>query len=617
MPPPRPEHVFAALAQPRLVELATIVQIRGADGMSHEQLVSLLATVHGLEYRELLCRLSLPELRRICARLGVRRTAGDAAELVDFLFAGKPLPSPLAYAVQAELARNAPPPPPRPARPPARGELGFEATLWHTADRLRSNLDAAEYKHVVLGLLFLKFIAGAGPPLRLVEDGAAPAARGFVVPPEARWQTLLAGAGAPTIARDLDRAMAAIEAHNPVLRGVLPQIYQRPGLDPARLRELLALLDTVDEVGPQDRTAHDVLGRVYEYFLSAFASAEGKNGGQYYTPPGVVALLVAMLAPTRGAVYDPACGSGGMFVQSGRWFAEHGGARTDLRFYGQESNATTWRLAKMNLAVRGIEGDLGPEPADSFARDLHPDLRADYVLANPPFNMKAWSAVPLEVDPRFEFGKPPPQNANFAWLQHIVHHMAPRGLAAVVLANGSLTVGGREGEIRRALVDADLVDAVVALPGQLFYSTAIPVCVWLLARDKSGRRDRRGRVLLLDARDAGEMIGRTHRALRPQDIAELAAIVHAWRGDPVPEGMSEAPYQDRLGRCRAVTRDLLAAHDYNLSPARHVAPAAAPSPARDFAGEFAVLRDDLLDQLARGAALDSELTAALARIRVP
>jgi type I restriction enzyme M protein len=605
-----------ALAQPRLVELATIVQIRGAEAMSHEQLVGILSTVRDLEYRDLLLRLSLPELRRVCACIGIRRVTGDAAEIVDFLVSGKPLPSPLAWAVAAELARNAPPPP-RPGRPPARGELGFEATLWHAADRLRSNMDAAEYKHVVLGLLFLKFIAGAGPPLRLVEPGVAPAPRGFVVPPEARWQTLLAGAGAPAIARDLDQAMAAIEAHNPVLRGVLPQIYQRPGLDPARLRELLALLDTVDQVGPEDRSAHDVLGRVYEYFLSAFASAEGKNGGQYYTPPSIVALLVAMLAPTRGSVYDPACGSGGMFVQSKQWFQEHGPARTDLTFYGQESNATTWRLAKMNLAVRGIEGDLGPEPADSFARDLHQGLRADYVLANPPFNMKAWSAVPLQYDPRFRFGDPPPQNANFAWLQHVVHHLAPRGLGAVVLANGSLTVGGREGEIRRQLLDADLVDGVVALPGQLFYSTAIPVCVWLLAGDKSGSRDRRGQLLLLDARDLGEMIGRTHRALRPQDIAELAAIVHAWRGDPVPKGMSEAPYQDVPGRCRAVTRELLAAHDDNLSPARHVAPAGAPARPLAFADEFAALRDDLLAQLARGAAIDRELAAALARIRVP
>lgn len=609
MPIPRPEKVFAALELPRLIELATLLQIRDAARLDRARLVDLLATAGDHEYPALLRRLSADELRRICAHVGYRNAHGDPDELVARLTTLGDRPS--------TPPDPAPDPAPRRAtRPPPRGELGFEATLWQAADRLRSNMDAAEYKHVVLGLLFLKFIAEAGPPLRAVPAdapaGEQTSFRGFVVPAEARWDALVRRRTSANLGLELDRAMATLEQHNPILRGVLPQIYQRPGLDPARLGELLQLFDELPALpggGPRD-----VLGRVYEYFLAAFADAEGKNGGQFYTPPSVVSLLVAALAPTHGAVYDPACGSGGMFVQSERFLAAHGGARDDLRFFGQESNPTTWRLARMNLAVRGIEGDLGPGPADSFARDLHPDLRADYVLANPPFNARAWATAALQGDPRFAFGQPPATNANFAWLQHIVHHLAPRGRAAVVLANGSLTVGGREGELRRALVEADLVDGVIALPGQLFYATAIPVCVWLLAR---GREGRRGRVLMIDARDMGEMIDRTHRALRPADIAELAAIVHAWRNDPVPEGMSERTYRDVPGRCRAVDRAALAAHDYVLAPARHVAPPDAAPQREGFAARFAALRDDLRAQLARAAALDREVAEALARVEVP
>ena len=611
MPIPRPEKVFAALDLPRLVELATILQIRDAARLDRDRLVALLATAGDREYADLLRRLSADELRRICARVGYRHTHGDPDALVARLTTTGDRP---------ERPPPDAPPPRRPARPPPRGELGFEATLWQAADRLRSNMDAAEYKHVVLGLLFLKFIADAGPPLRLADETtftppAAPV-RGFVVPAEARWDALVRRGAASHLGRDLDRAMAALEAANPRLAGVLPQIFDRPGLEPARLAELLALFDELGALGTAGQP-RDLLGRVYEYFLAAFASAEGKNGGQFYTPPSVVGLLVAVLAPTRGSVYDPACGSGGMFVQSERFLAEHGGAGGDLRFYGQESNPTTWRLAKMNLAVRGIDGDLGPGPADSFARDLHPDLRADYVLANPPFNARAWTTAALQHDPRFAFGQPPPTNANFAWLQHIVHHLAPRGLGAVVLANGSLTAGGREGELRRALVEADVVDGVIALPGQLFYATTIPVCVWLLARDRAAPRDRRGSVLMIDARDLGEMTDRTHRALRPADIAELAAIVHAWRGDPARSDMPERTYRDVPGRCRAVGREVLAAHDFALAPARHVAPPDAPPPDHSFAERFAALRDDLLAQLARAAALDRELAAALARVEVP
>ncbi|MFZ6181110.1 N-6 DNA methylase [Nannocystis pusilla] len=619
----RHEMILAALETPRLIELARVLQIPEPAQRQRGQLIDLLCTARYDQFRGFLERLSVLELREICEFVGLREAYGDPADLIDRLLfierrSPAPPPAPAAPGAPAPPAAGAPPAPPkrRGAKTQARGELGFEATLWQAADRLRSNMDAAEYKHVVLGLLFLKFVGEAGPPLR-AAGAKPPPTRGFKVPAAARWDTLLGKARSPLLGRDLDQAMAAIEAQNPTLRGILPQIYQRPGLEAARLGELLHLLDDIPDLGSQGRKAHDVLGRVYEYFLTCFASAEGRNGGQFYTPPSVVGLLVALLAPTRGTIYDPACGSGGMFVQSERYFEEHGGHRGELKIVGQESNPTTWRLARMNLAIRGIEGDLGAEPSDSFMRDLHADLRADYILANPPFNARAWGATALAEDPRFCFGLPPDANANFAWVQHILYHLAPQGLAGLVLANGSLTVGGREGEIRRRIVEADLVDGIIALPARLFYSTAIPVCLWLLARDKASGRDRRGKVLMIDARDMGAMLDRTHLALRPEELAEIAGIYHAWRGAPVSEGMSQKPYVDVPGRCCAVDLPTLAEHEFILAPTRHVRPAEAANAAPDFAEQFAALRRDLLDQIDRAAALDREIADALARVEVP
>lgn len=631
MVPPLKHEVFHALARPRLLELAATLRIAGAERYDKRALVALLASTRYHEYRGLLRSLSLQELREVCTHVGMDDARDDAEVLVDrLLTAGDESgPPPTPPAPGAPPTAGAPGAPPRrrgkPGKTQPRGELGFEATLWQAADKLRSNMDAAEYKHVVLGLVFLKFVSEAlapRPPLH-AAGGEQPALRGFWVPPEARWDAIVRKTGAPDLGRELDAAMAAIEHHNPDLRGVLPQIYQRPGLDAARLGELVHLLDGVESLGSHDHRSKDVLGRVYEYFLTCFASAEGRNGGQFYTPRSVVKLLVAMLAPTGGSVYDPACGSGGMFVQSERFLEEHGGKLGDLRVYGQESNPTTWRLAKMNLAIRGIPCDLGPEPADSFLRDHHPGLRADYVLANPPFNAKDWGGGALVDDPRWGFGAPPESNANFAWVQHFIHHMAPRGLAGFVLANGPLTSGGREGEIRRRIVEADLVDCVVALPSQLFYSTAIPVSLWILARDKADPRfrDRRGHVLMIDARHVGAMVDRTHRELRDDELAELAALYHAWRGDPVGTDTSpeptRPPYADRPGRCRSVPIAELAARGYVLAPSRYIDPAEAEAAPQAFAAAFADLRGRIQAQIARGAELDREIEAALARVEVP
>ena len=400
--------------------------------------------------------------------------------------------------------------------------LGFEAKLWAAADALRNNMDAAEYKHVVLGLIFLKYIsdafeakhaeleaaAGRGRRPRGPATSTAPASI-FWVPKEARWQHLKASAPQPTIGKLVDDAMAAIERDNPSLKGVLPKDYARPGLDKQRLGQLINLVSDIALGSAADR-AKDTLGRVYEYFLSRFASAEGKSGGQFYTPSHVVRVLVEMLAPYKGRVYDPCCGSGGMFVQSEKFIEAHAGKIGDISIYGQESNYTTWRLAKMNLAIRGIDAQIAH--GDTFHNDRHPDLKADYVLANPPFNDSDWRGELLKDDKRWVYGAPPAGNANYAWVQHFIHHLAPTGLAGFVLANGSMSSNqSGEGEIRKAIIEADLVDCMVALPGQLFYSTQIPVCLWFLARNKkNGRLPRPARRDALHRRPQARHDGRPH-----------------------------------------------------------------------------------------------------------
>ncbi len=498
--------------------------------------------------------------------------------------------------------------------------LGFEEKLWKMADKLRNNMDAAEYKHVVLGLIFLKYISDAFEAkheelLAQADQGADPedpdeyrADNIFWVPKDARWDRLMENAPQPTIGKLVDDAMVAIERHNPSLKGVLPKRYARPDLDKRRLGELINLISTI-ALGDSESRSQDILGRVYEYFLGRFASAEGKRGGQFYTPRHVVRLLVEMLAPYKGRVYDPCCGSGGMFVQSEAFVEAHGGRVGDISVYGQESNPTTWRLAKMNLAIRGIDANLGREHADSFHRDLHKDLRADFILANPPFNSSDWGGERLRDDARWRFGRPPTGNANFAWVQHFIHHLAPQGQAGFVLANGSMSSQqSGEGEIRRKIVEADLVDCMVALPGQLFYSTQIPVCLWFLARSKkNGRfRDRRGQTLFIDARKLGTLIDRTHRELTDKDIARIAGTYHAWRGD---QGAGE--YEDEPGFCKSATTDEIAEHSFVLTPGRYVGAEEVEDDGEPFEEKMKRLVAQLRDQQAQAAKLDAAVAANL------
>jgi type I restriction enzyme M protein len=511
--------------------------------------------------------------------------------------------------------------------------LGFEATLWKAADALRANMDAAEYKHVVLGLIFLKYISDAFEEKHAALEaekasGADPedpdeyrAVNIFWVPPEARWSHLKANAKQPTIGKIIDEAMLAIERDNPSLKGVLPKDYAHPRLDKQRLGQLIDLIGNIG-LGDKENRSKDILGRVYEYFLSEFASAEGKKGGQFFTPRCVVRLLVEMLAPYKGRVYDPCCGSGGMFVQSEKFIEEHGGKIGDISIYGQESNHTTWRLAKMNLAIRGIEGNIAH--GDSFHNDRHPDLKADYVLANPPFNDSDWRGELLKDDKRWKYGTPPAGNANFAWVQHFIHHLAPNGLAGFVLANGSMSSNqSGEGDIRKAIIEADLVDCMVALPGQLFYSTQIPVCLWFLARNKSGERqssgavfrDRRGQTLFIDARKLGTMIDRVHRELTDADIRKIADTYHAWRGDksasPGRESGGSPTYADVPGFCKSATLEDIRHHGHILTPGRYVGAAEQEDDGEPFEEKMKRLTAELKQQTAEAARLDKLIWANL------
>lgn len=491
--------------------------------------------------------------------------------------------------------------------------IGYEAQLWKMADALRGSMNASDYKHVVLGLFFLKYVSDAFEEkhAQLVaekDQGADPedpdeyqAVNIFWVPPEARWINLKAQARKPTIGKLVDDAMVGIERDNPALKGVLPKDYARPELDKQRLGQLVDLISNI-QVGDADSRTKDVLGRVYEYFLAKFASAEGKDGGEFYTPHCVVRLLVEMIEPYKGRVYDPCCGSAGMFVQSEAFIAAHGGKVGDISIYGQESNHTTWRLAKMNLAIRGIDAQI--TYGDTFHNDQHPDLKANFILANPPFNISDWGGERLRDDKRWKYGMPPVGNANFAWVQHMVHHLAPKGVAGFVLANGSMSSNqSGEGDIRKNLIEAGLVECMIALPGQLFYSTGIPACLWFVRRDRDKRN---GEMLFIDARKMGAMVDRTHRELTADHIAHIVGTYHAWRGQK-----GTGKYEDILGFCKSATLEEIRKHGHMLTPGRYVGAEAVEDDGEPFEEKMQGLVAQWRGQQAEAARIDKAITKNL------
>lgn len=449
--------------------------------------------------------------------------------------------------------------------------VGFEEKLWTAADKLRSNMDAAEYKHVVLGLIFLKYVSDSFTEKyeELKAEGYGDeedrdeylADNIFWVPKEARWESIKAHATSTDIGTVIDNALELIEKENDSLKGVLTKNYSRPELDKTRLGELVTLFTNI-EVGSSAAQEKDVLGRVYEYFLSKFASAEGKLGGEFYTPSCIVRTLVEMIEPFEGQIFDPACGSGGMFCQSARFVKEHQGNIRDISIFGQESNPTTWKLAKMNLAIRGLEANLGKHNADSFHDDQHKTLKANYILANPPFNVSDWGGERIQDDIRWRYGIPPVGNANFAWLQHMLHHLNPvGGVAGTVLANGSLSSNtGSEGEIRKNMINGDVIECIVSLPGQLFYSTGIPVSLWIMRKGKNEHTQ--GKTLFIDARKLGFMVDRRVRELSAEDIEKIASTYQNWR-----QGRE---YEDILGFCKEATTAEISEQDYILTPGRYV-----------------------------------------------
>ena len=507
----------------------------------------------------------------------------------------------------------------------ADAQTDYRSELWRMADALRGSMDAAEYKHVVLGLVFLKYISDAFEEAHAVlesqhEQGADPeypdeytAQSIFWVPPEARWEHLKDQARQPEIGRLVDDAMIAVERDNPALKDVLPKEYGRDALDKQRLGQVVDLVSNI-RVGGSEAQATDVLGQVYEYFLEQFALAEGRKGGEFYTPRSVVRLLVEMLEPYQGRVYDPCCGSSGMFVQSVEFIRAHatgngngGRARGDISIYGQESNYTTWRLARMNLAIRGIEGQIAH--GDSFHNDRHPDLRADYILANPPFNVSDWGGDRLRDDQRWAYGVPPVGNANFAWVQHFLHHLAPRGTAGFVLANGSMSSNqSGEGDIRKNIIEADLVDCIIALPGQLFRSTQIPACLWFLSRGRTGGqpRARKGETLFIDARRMGVMVNRTLRDLSQDEIARIAGAYHAW--------WDGGDYSDVPGFCRSAPLEEIRRHGHVLTPGRYVGAEPQADDGEPFPEKMARLASQWREQQREARRLDAAIAENLEKL---
>lgn len=502
----------------------------------------------------------------------------------------------------------------------------FEKTLFKAADKLRKNIDAAEYKHIVLGLVFLKYISDSFDELyrKLKEgkgdlEGADPedvdeyrGANVFYVPPQARWGFLQSRAKLPSIGTDLDGAMEAIEKDNQTLKGILPKVYARPNLDKAALGGLIDLIGNI-ALGDEAAKSKDLLGKVYEYFLGEFANAEGKKGGQFYTPKSIVKLMVEMIEPYHGRVYDPACGSGGMFVMSEKFIQEHQGKVDDISIYGQESNQTTYHLCRMNLAIRGIDGSkVSWNTEGSFLNDAHRDLKADFILANPPFNDSDWSGDLLKNDPRWKYGVPPTGNANFAWMQHMIYHLSPKGIMALVLANGSLSSNtSNEGEIRKNIIEDDLVDCIVALPKQLFYNTGIPACLWFVSRKRAGNGDRKrtGEILFIDASEIGFLADRTHREFKEEDIRKIAGTYREWR-------QKENDYEDVKGYCKSAALEEIRKNGYVLTPGRYVGIPDEEDDGIPFEDKMKTLTDELKGQMEKETELNAEIKSQLGKIGI-
>jgi len=500
----------------------------------------------------------------------------------------------------------------------------FEETLFKAADKLRKNMSAANYKDVVLGLIFLKYISDSfeevykkiinkekgfeGADAEDVDEYRAENV--FYVPQTARWSYLLSRAKLPSIGKDIDDAMEAIEKENPSLKGILPKIYALPNLHKPSLGEILDLIGRI-ALGEEASKSKDILGRVYEYFLGKFASLEGKKGGQFYTPKSIVKLMVEMIEPYHGRIFDPACGSGGMFIMSEKFVKEHQGRIDDVAVYGQESNAETWKLCRMNLAIRGIDGSqVKWNTEGSFLNDLHKDLKADYVLANPPFNDSDWSGQLLQNDPRWQYGTPPASNANYAWLQHMIYHLSPKGVMACVLANGSLSSQtNNEGEIRKSLIENDLVDCIIALPKQLFYNTGIPACIWFISRKRAsnGDRKRTGEILFIDASKVGFMADRTHREFTEEDIAKITDTYHEWR-------KRDGKYEDIKGFCKSANIEEITKHNFVLTPGRYVGIKDEEDDGIPFEEKIASLTKTLAEQMKEEKKLDEEIKRQLKNI---
>lgn len=485
----------------------------------------------------------------------------------------------------------------------------IESKLWQAADKLRGNISSSEYKYVVLGLIFLKYISDAFDVQykKAESEGFDPEDRDFYladnvfwVPKEARWEHLVANAKQPTIGVLIDDAMDAVERDNPTLKGVLPKNYGREALDKRRLGELI---DLFTNVAFKADNSKDLLGQVYEYFMGMFADSEGKHGGEFYTPRSIVKLLVEMLEPYNGRIYDPACGSGGMFVWSEKFVEEHSGRLGDIAVYGQELNETTWRLGKMNMAIRGIDADL--RRGDTFHDDKFPDLKADYIIANPPFNISDWGQEHLQDDIRWKYGLPPKGNANYAWVQHMIHHLSPRGTAGFVLANGSMSSqNSGEGEIRKKILEADLVDCIVTLPSQLFFNTGIPACLWFVSRDRANRS---GKTLFIDGRNLGKMITRRNRELTIDDIAKVAKAYHDFK-------TRNGEYEDVPGFAKVATLDEIKKHDYVLTPGRYVGSEEIEEDDEAFAEKMERLTAELNEQFVKSHELEEKIKENMDKI---